>query len=118
MNPSRTLAGSYVAAISIDTLGALAPWSGGATLPKPSRLAGTWILWFLLGLVSSFGDRLARLAGAFSMLVLAAMLLIGPFGDKLTVGIGRLARLYQQPGAPAPAAAAAAGQPAAAGGTA
>lgn len=111
MSGSRTLAGTYVGALTIDTLGAIAPWSGGPTLPKPSALAGTWTLWFLLGLVSSFGERMERLAGQLSLLVLASMVVVGPYGDKVVAAMQKLASIYHapyaQPGAP--------GQPAAPG---
>lgn len=94
MADQRTLAATYIGALTIDTLGAVAPWSGGATLPKPSALAGTWTLWFILGLVAGIGDKAADLAGKFSVLVLASMVIIGPYGTKVTRALQFFAGLF------------------------
>jgi hypothetical protein len=92
---NRLLGTTYMGAIAIDTLGAVAPWQqGGASLPKPARLAGTWTLWFLLGLIASAGERAANLAGRFSVLVLASMIVVGPYGNSVVSAMGKLSRLF------------------------
>jgi len=101
---NRLLGTTYVAALAIDTLGAVAPWQpGGASMPKPARLAGTWTLWFLLGLIASAGEGAARLAGRFSVLVLASMVVIGPYGGSVVAAMTKLARLFTPATAPTPA---------------
>lgn len=90
----KRLAGTLIAALTLETFGAVAPWDGGPTLPKPSSYVATFTLWFLLGFVSSFGRRASRLAGQFSVLVLAAMAIIGPFGAKLTDTLGFLSTMF------------------------
>lgn len=108
MAGQRTVAATYVGAIAIDSLGALTPWSGGVTLPKPSAFAATWTLWFLLGLVAAINARMERVAGQFSVLVLASMVVLGPYGDKFTTTLTKLGALFA-PAAPSPAAAPAGG---------
>lgn len=90
----KRLAGTLVAALTLETLGAIAPWSGGPTLPKPSAYVATFTLWFMLGFAGIFGRRAARMAGQFSVLVLAAMAIIGPFGGKLTAAMQWLAGFF------------------------
>lgn len=105
----KRLAGTLIAALTLETFGALAPWSGGPTLPKPSAYVATFTLWFMLGFVATFGRHAARLASQFSVLVLAAMAILGPFGKKLTGTLRDLAGVFPATTSPAPAAPAAGG---------
>lgn len=79
----KRLAATLIASLALQTFGAIAPWSGGPTLPAPSAYTATWTLWFMLGFIASFGQRARRLAGQFSVLVLTAQAVIGPYGRKL-----------------------------------
>lgn len=101
----KRLAGTLVAALALETFGALAPWSGGPTLPEPSRYVATFTLWFMLGFAGVFGRTAARAAGQFSVLVLAAMAVLGPFGGKLTTTLQSLASFFPANATPAAAAA-------------
>jgi len=103
----KRLAGTLIAALTLETFGAIAPWSGGPTLPKPSSYVATFTLWFMLGFAGIFGHRAARMAGQFSVLVLAAMAIIGPFGGKLTSAMQWLAGFFPANATPAQAAPAA-----------
>jgi len=101
----KRLAGTLVAALALETIGAVAPWSGGPTMPKPSAYVATFTLWFGLGFVATLSRQAARLAGQFSLLVLAAMAILGPFGKKLTDVMGAVAGFFPARATPAPAAA-------------
>lgn len=104
MGGNRTLAATLTAALAVETLGAVAPWSGGATLPKPRVYATTWGLWFVLGLVGSASAAAARAAGQLSLLVLATMLVLGQGGRKLVAALNQLAGLSAAAAPPSPAA--------------
>lgn len=104
----KRLAGTLIAALTLETFGAIAPWSGGPTLPKPSAYIATFTLWFMLGFAGVFGRSAARAAGQFSVLVLAAMAILGPFGKKLTDTLRSLAGFFPAHATPATAAAPAA----------
>lgn len=105
----KRLAGTLVAALALETLGAVAPWSGGPTLPKPSAYVATFTLWFILGFVATLSRQAARLAGQFSLLVLTAMAILGPFGKKLTDMLSWVAGFFPARAAPAHVAAKATG---------
>lgn len=99
----KRLAGTLIAALTIDTIGAIAPWSGGPTLPPPSRYVATLTLWFMLGFAGIFGRTAARAAGQFSVLVLAAMALLGPFGKRITDGLTFVSTIFPANATPGPA---------------
>lgn len=97
----KRLAGTLIAALTLETVGAIAPWSGGPTLPEPSRYVATLTLWFMLGFAGVFGRTAAKAAGQFSVLVLAAMAILGPFGGKLTSTLQALSNLFPASSSPA-----------------
>lgn len=101
----KRLTGTFIAAIALDTFGAVAPWSGGPSLPKPSAFVATCLLWFMLGFAATISRGARRAAGQFSVLVLAAMAILGPFGLKLTDTLRALARIFPAQATPAPTAA-------------
>lgn len=82
MRAGATLAATFLAAILIETIGAVDPLGGGPQLPSPRRIAATCTVWFVLGLAGSLGHTAARAAAQLSLLVLLTMLVVGPFGKK------------------------------------
>lgn len=103
MAGQRTLASTLTAALAVETLGAVAPWSGGATLPSPRVYAATWTLWFVLGIVAGTGAAAARAAGQLSILVLLTQLALGQGGRKLVAALSSIGANYGTPPAPAAA---------------
>lgn len=80
----KLLATTLVAALAVETIGAVDPFGPGKVyLPAPRRYLATWLLWFVLGLASATGAAGTRLAGHLSLLVLLTMVVIGPFGRKV-----------------------------------
>lgn len=77
------LATTFIAAIAIETLDAIDIFRG-VYLPPPGRYVATFVVWFVLGIVSGFGRTAAHASAAFASLMVLTMLVVGPFGHTLT----------------------------------
>lgn len=100
-----TLAASLSTALAIETVGSLSPFSDeDSTLPSPRTYLATFVVWWTLALVASFGPASTRAASALGWLVVLVRLVTPPFGPKVIRTIDGFRRYFSesQAGAPAP----------------
>ena len=83
MNPHRVLSSTYLAALAVNTVGAIDPLGGGAQMPSPKAFLATVTVWSVLGLVAGFGASAARASAQLAVLLLLTMVVVGPFGKKV-----------------------------------
>lgn len=90
----KTLGATLSASLFVQTVAAVSGEGGEATLPSPSQYVATWVVWGVLGFVASLGERAARFAAQFSVLILLTMIVTGPFGPKAVGFFNAIARRY------------------------
>lgn len=94
----KTLAGTFMAMLFVDTIGALDPFGGKVYLPSPRAYMATFLLWGILGVVSAFGAGAAQFARGASVLTLLTAAVVGPFGRKAVTFLNASSTFIAGPG--------------------
>jgi hypothetical protein len=90
----KLLAATFLAQLAILTVGAVDPFGGKVYLPSPRRYVATWLLWFVLGLLSVLGDGVKKAAGRLAALVVLATLLSETIGKKAVTFLDGVASAF------------------------
>jgi peptidoglycan/LPS O-acetylase OafA/YrhL len=90
----RRLGATLLAAIALETIGAVDPFTGRSQMPSPARYVATIVLWFVLGLAAQLGERMARVAGQLATLIVLTMAVLGPFGKRAVDFLNRVATTF------------------------
>ena len=90
----QRLGATLLAAIAVETIGAVDPFHGRSQMPSPRRYIATILLWFVLGLVAQIGERAARMAGQLAALIVVTMTVLGPFGARAVRFLNQAAHTF------------------------
>jgi hypothetical protein len=94
MKPEKTLSATMLAAIAVQTIGALDPYGGKKYLPSPRRYVATLLLWGILGLAAQTGPNAAKFSVRLALLVLLTMFFVGPFASKAVAFLNKVAQAF------------------------
>ena len=83
MNNQGALQTTFWTMILIQTVGSVdMPGRGARKMPSPHQYVAIVVLWAILGLIADTGPNGARVASRFSILLVIAASVIGPFGYR------------------------------------